>query len=515
MVLGLDLGSYSVKAFTLDPSKKTRAFFSVRRPADGDRMETLKAALVQLLAEHPLKFEQAVVALPGPTLATHALSLPFSEPKRIEQALPFEIEAQLPFDLSEAVFDYQLAPSAEKKGEVLVSVVRKTELSSLLSTLAEAKVEPRIVTHPSIAFQILLIAHPALFKEGAPIGIVDIGHERTCLAIGQSAVGLSFARTFSGGGKDLTRALATEFNTTLEDAEQWKISKGKLGQAGTPDGDRSAGVLQRGLQPILRELRASLKSAAAKSRQETSILYLCGGTSLLPGISEQLSSDLGLPVQLLTLPEDLGLSPHEERLFAEAYSLALRGQMSGGKAPRFNLRRGEFAFKGHYDYLKERWGRLSLYAAALLGLFIVSGVLRNAVLASREARVDEALCQVTQRVLGKCEKNFDRALSMLRGKESPAAALPQVSAVNLLAELTAQIPADVPVKFEQIAIDLDRISLRGETDSSKQIDRITSALRGHHCFKDVKEGKVERSKDGQKVNFRLDIQVDCPEDGQG
>ena len=57
-------------------------------------------------------------------------------------------------------------------------------------------------------------------------------------------------------------------------------------------------------------------------------------------------------------------------------------------------------------------------------------------------------------------------------------------------------------------------SVRGLTDSTKQVDTIASALKGHHCFKEVKQGKVEKTKDGNKVSFRLDIQVQCPDQPQ-
>jgi general secretion pathway protein L len=190
--------------------------------------------------------------------------------------------------------------------------------------------------------------------------------------------------------------------------------------------------------------------------------------------------------------------------------LALRGQASGAKAPRFNLRRGEL-FRGDFDYLRERGGRLVAYAAILLALLVGSGVVRNSLLARREKQVDAQLCEVTQRVLGNCEKDYNRALALLKGKESPTAALPRVSAVNLLSELTQRLPSDIPLKLEQITVDLERISLKVETDSSKQLDTITKALESYKCFKELKEGKIEKSRDGSKVSFRLDIQVECPD----
>ena len=100
---------------------------------------------------------------------------------------------------------------------------------------------------------------------------------------------------------------------------------------------------------------------------------------------------------------------------------------------------------------------------------------------------------------------------MLRGKESPAAALPKVSAAGLLAEVAARVPPDMTLKLDQVVVDLDRVQMRGETDSSKSIDRLSAALKAFRCFRDVKEGKVERTKDGAHVSFQLDVLVDCGE----
>jgi general secretion pathway protein L len=279
-----------------------------------------------------------------------------------------------------------------------------------------------------------------------------------------------------------------------------------------PDAERAAGAFVRGLQPLLRELRPTLKSYTARSRKRVGAVFVCGGSARMPGLAEQLGRDLNLPTSLLPLPADVaGIAPPEVQPSAtQAYALALRGAASGTRAPRFNLRRGEFSFKGSYDYVRDRLGLVAAFAGTLLALLIVSGIVRNQVLARRERQVDAMLCETTQRILGACETNYDRALNLLRGQESPAAALPKVSAVEVLAEITARVPAEVPVIFDRILVDPERVQVSGTTDNSKQIDTLTAALRGHRCFREVKEGKVERTRDGQKVSFRLDIQVQCP-----
>ncbi|MFZ5471063.1 MAG: pilus assembly protein PilM [Myxococcota bacterium] len=518
-ILGLDLGSYSVKAVLFETTLRgyqTRAYRTVRvgpRPEGGSALAPLEAALNELWAQEPLVADQVVVSLPGPSQATHVITLPFTDTKRIDATVPFEVESQLPFDLSDAVFDYQVASTREKKSDLIIGVVKKDELRALLELLQKLKLDPRVVTHPGICYQNLLAALSPAAGDDAPMAILDIGHERTSVAIGRLGGTLELARTFAGGGKDLTRAVANELRLPMEEAERWKEERGAVGSAAFgPEAERVGGAMQRALQGLLRELRPTLKAYTAKTRGNVSRVLLCGGTTRLRGLADQLTRDLGVPVEPLQLPLEAAslILAEEQPSAAQGYALALRGQASGVKAPRFNLRRGELSFKGDFDYVREKLGRLAAFAAVLLALVISSGIVRNAVLARRERAVDAMLGDVTERVLGTREKDFNKALNLLQGKESPAAVIPSMSAVNVLAELAQRMPSEVPVTMDQVVVDLDRVTVRLETDSSKQVDKITSALKSFRCFKEVQEGKVEKSKDGSKVTFRLDIQVECP-----
>lgn len=520
-VLGLDLGSYAIKGVLFETSMRSyqmRSYAEVPRQ-EGERLESLRQSLADFFRNYPLQADQVVISLPGPSLATHVLALPFVDAKRIEAALPFEVESQLPFDLSEAVFDYQIAAQQDKRSELLVGVVKKDELRNLLALLKDLNIDPRIVTHPAVEFQNYLLTAPQLFRaasNGSSVAVIDVGHERTSIAIGRPSSGLEFARTFAGGGKDLTRAVASELQMGLPEAAQWKESQAAMGSAAQgPYGARVTDILSRALQPVFRELRATIKAFTARSHRTVGGLYLCGGTARLPGLDEEVAGALGIPSELLTLPpEASGIPPAQHSAAAQAFGLALRGQASSSRGPRLNFRRGDLAFRAGYDYVREQVGLLASFAATLLILLIASGLIRNSVLSRREAEVDTVLCNITQRVLGRCEKNFDRALNLLRGKESAAAAIPKFSAVSLLSELTQRIPADVAVTFDQIIIDADRLSLRGETENSKQIDGIASGLKTFRCFHNVTVGKVQKTKDGQRVSFALEVQIECPEQGQ-
>ena len=512
-VLGLDLGSYSLKGVLLESTARGLTvldWVEVRRSEEGTLDEALAALVAARL--HPWGSDQLVVSLPGPSLATHAFSLPFTDPKRIAATLPFEVEGELPYELAQVVFDAQPTRRQSGSTDLLVGLVRKDELRTLLQTLGAHGLDPRVVTHPAIAYQNLFLAAPERFEvaPGATVAVVDIGHRRTCVAVGRPAEGLTFARTFAGGGHELTRALAAEFQVGLAEAETWKVRDGSLVAGGGPEHDRARTALLRALAPIVREVRGTLKAASSREHQPAARLLLAGGTARLPGLAEHLGNELSVPADRALLPAIATpvIPPAEQPQACQAYALALRAAGSS-RGPRFNLRQGEFAFRGHFDYLRERLVRVAVFAAALVVLLGVFNVARAVLLGRREAAVDARLCEVTRRVLGSCEKNYDRALNLLRGKESPAAAVPPVSAVNLLAEALQRMPPEVSVTFSQMVVDLERMQLRGETDSSRSIDRIAAALKTYRCFREVKEGKVERAKDSSRVLFTLDVQVDC------
>ncbi len=97
-ILGLDLGSYSVKGMLTEVTLRgaqIRGFGEVRR-GEKQLTEALRALLDQLFPPQALHRDQVVTSLPGQSLVTHLLTLPFTESKQIEAALPFEVEGQLP-----------------------------------------------------------------------------------------------------------------------------------------------------------------------------------------------------------------------------------------------------------------------------------------------------------------------------------------------------------------------------------------------------------------------------------
>ena len=107
-VLGLDVGSHSVKAVELRQTFRglEPVQMRVHPRADPDAPES--ESLRRFVRMHNLPTEHIACAIPGDRLSTRRLEFPFRDRKKLLQAVPFEMEGQIPFDLDDVVVDWEL-----------------------------------------------------------------------------------------------------------------------------------------------------------------------------------------------------------------------------------------------------------------------------------------------------------------------------------------------------------------------------------------------------------------------
>ncbi|HWE24662.1 MAG TPA: type II secretion system protein GspL [Myxococcales bacterium] len=480
-IVGLDVAADKVRVVALESGFRGFSVVEARSvplPEGGTPGERLKAALAQL----PRSDDDTVaVALPGAQVASQVVTLPFTDPRRIERVLPAEVEGAIPFDLEDVVWDHAVLSQANGRTEVLVGVVKKTALQQALAQLGEAGVDPSVVTFAPLALATPaergMVSHDGVAApESATEAMIDAGPDRANFCL------------LERGRPILARSLAS------------------AGQAAWEAARRDPAVLERLLSPLVRDLKLSLRMRGKGG--PVARLLLAGDLSALPGISERLSAELGVPASSLALSGQAAqVAQGNGADYALALGLALRAQQPRG---RLNFRKGEFAFTKDLSQVRGHLARLAVAAAVLIVLAIGLGIARIASLSRQGRDYDDALCAATRKIVGTCTTDYRQALAALSGGRSKAAGIPRVSAADVLAELLAHLPDDAMPTIEDIDLTTTSIRLRGIADSYGKVDQIVAALKKDRCFGDIKPPRTEKSRSGgDKVQFTIDFPYTC------
>ena len=534
-VVGLDLGTHMVKVCELVTTFRNYelvGFAAEAVEAEGGGKPTvveIAQAARRILERRGLLLEPIFCAMPPENVSTLSLDLPFSQPKKIEQALPFQLEELLPVDLDTLVYDYQVVKQRPDGSVTLVvAYVRRTVFEELLDALQAVGVDPKVVGIGAMSLDPLVDSVVGAERVG-PVAVLDIGHVHTELAILEGGA-TTTVRAIRGGGLDINRWLAKAFQVTPEQAERGKHAEGYVSLPVTdntrPDFAPDSGQTTRrdlimqachaALQPIVREVKRTLVAQSDSSGEAVDRLYLTGGTSLLRGLPEYLGALLGVevvPLDPLSVPFNR-LTEGGDRLkpySAKALGMAVRG-FERVRRTQINLRKGDYAYTGDFSYLRDRL--ITLSAAAVLIVLLAGNVAltHKHVLEAEHAALGAQVKAMSVAIIGEETDDVDRLWNvMLAAGDNPAKLIPQVSAFQVLAEVSDAVKADLVVDLDQFEMDLERkkLELKGRTNSGGEVERMVDVLDGHRCFKGkVSKDKVEKSMD-EKTKFRLTATSGC------
>ncbi len=161
-----------------------------------------------------------ISSIPGHLFTQRLVQFPFADRKRIEKALPFELEDLVPFDLDEVVVDHIVLPGSgngkEAKGAketpVLGIMLPKQALRAHLDLLASAGIDPNAVVPSFVGLDSL---SRMMNAEGCTL--LACGND-ICLRNGHDVKGLrSFSDSTSTAGiRHTLQALEIEMKERVE-----------------------------------------------------------------------------------------------------------------------------------------------------------------------------------------------------------------------------------------------------------------------------------------------------------
>lgn len=471
-LVGIDIRGSHVRGVSLRTSYR-RVQLEALSEIDRAEVESLEQA-VQACALPLVQHADAVAtAVDGQSAFIHRLKLPATAQKQLGEVLPFELEAEVPVDFDELVYDFYTLPRRSNADPVLVLTASTT------TDRAQARIDlirsatghetERLGCGP-IPLANLASVCPELAAAG-PVAIVDLADDRSDIVVLQ------------GGHPAFGRTLS-------------------IGVAGLPEtAPRLAAAL-----------RQSLVSAAAQLDEGVRAVYLSGGGAAAPGAQEYLSAEVGVSVSPLPAFQLEDLTPDQAEMlprFAKALGLALGLR---GRPRDLDLRQGGLSYQRGFAFLKDKAPLLVGLGATVLVSFFFSTWAELRALGQENEVLSSALSTLSQRALGEETTEPDRVFDLLnnktRGTETDP--MPEVDGFDVMVELSKAVPETIVHDVDELDVQRDHVAIRGIVDATSEAQQVADNLKKHPCFGEAKISKVTQVVNSSKQKYTLEFDVTCP-----
>lgn len=345
---GLDISDLSLKIIKLEKKRKSLSLASFNeakiKPGIIEKGEIKNEdALAKIIREatskakgEKIKTKYVVVSLPEEKAFLQVIQMPLMKEEELKKAIYFEAENYIPLPIEEVYLDFQIVKPIFNHldhSDVLIAALPKKIIDPYVSCLKKAGLIPKILEIESQA-----IAR-ALIKNGVipfPLLLIDLGATRTSFIM-FSGYSLRFTSSIPVSSQRFTEAISKDLKVDLIEAEKLKIKYGL---------ERKKEKIFEAIAPLLKDLVEQIKTCLVYYHthvhhehlpldgKEVEKIFLCGGGANLKGLTDFLSLELKIPVELGNpwvniLPEPLKEVPdlsYEKSLgYTTTLGLALRG----------------------------------------------------------------------------------------------------------------------------------------------------------------------------------------------
>jgi Tfp pilus assembly PilM family ATPase len=528
-ICGIDIGTFSVKFAFLEVGFRTHTMRGLMETAvaGGEapllqrQMDAVRDGLAQVSGE-----VTPYLAVPGDQLSVRVLELPFSDSRKIDQVVGYELEGQIVHAIEDVVFDHLVVGQRPEGATVLAAAARRDDLAAIVASAEDRGIHPRALFAAPVIYRTLL--PPA--AEGAAAttpcqAVLDFGHSRTNICFVRAGEPI-YARTIRRGGEHLTAAIAKAFNADLERAEQAKCGDAFLVSPGRPAatalGVKLDSVLREALVPSIRELRQTLAGFRAGNRFDVDTLLVVGGGGRLAGLLPFLEAELGIPARFPSVRPALesggersadvageeGAAPE-----SDSYALAAAIAIGASRGSReIDFRRGPFVYRASFSILRQKALHIAALAAALLLAGGIDVGARYSNLNAERKALDKDLKAATQELFGAPREDAEAITQLMkRGFREELAPVPKATAFDLLDQISRKMPPADKIKLDvgELEIRPKKTFMKGTVDTAAAVDEMATKLKEIDCVEEVNKGAITEVSGGSK-QFTLTIGAKCP-----
>lgn len=334
--VGLDIGSYAIKAVVGTPTKnglEVQRLVEVPNPIGAfapdspQKREQLITALKEMFESYDLPKREIRVGISESQVSTKSVTMPLLSDAELSSAIQWQVEQHIPIPLEEMQYEYVVLNRSEKQSavqnmQVLMVGTRQQVVKNMADILLEANLDITAMETDTLAqLRVAQLMIPA----NENVVVVNIGASFMTVTVMAQGV-IQFVHAAPSAGLLLTRAIERGLGLDSVRAEEYKRAYGLLP-------DQLEGKMRTTLEPIMQSLVGELQKAtryflSQNSGQSLQKMYITGGSLYLPDLLPYFSQALSMeqfPIELSNVPNiTLQEAVPQDARFVVAAGLAMK-----------------------------------------------------------------------------------------------------------------------------------------------------------------------------------------------
>ena len=327
---GLDVGSHAIKMLEISGTqeKPSLASFGIKE-IQGSSAEIISESVKTLAQELKITVKTLNVALTGPSVLARVISMPNMTDEELKNAVRFETEKFIPFDINECTLDFHVQgkDSREKNNvDILLAAAKKDFVLQKIKVVEAAGFSVNVVDVDSFAATNAFLKNFTSIEPDKTVALLNIGATHTNLIILKNGV-IAFVRDLTIGVGDFRTMVSKKCGVDIDALDGLKgVSADKTLEIRI--------CAKAALASLVDEIKLSFGYHENQSGSGIDQICISGGGAGFIGLEEALNEAFGAkperwnPFQFLDINPsgiDVDEIARSSSSFAVAIGLALRG----------------------------------------------------------------------------------------------------------------------------------------------------------------------------------------------
>ena len=381
-ILAIDLGNYSVKFISSNVERKKVQHNQMSEVVISDYQkenqiedfyEAQMRIVKDILDQHKQPDTKVIYQAENEMMTSRFLQLPVKNKKKADLMLPFQLEEDLPYSLSETHYAYRL-DNQKSHFSAIVELVKQTTFDEYFALIQKHRTTPSILTTETSVIENYFQQN----NEQGCVCVLDLGHKTTkAYFFYNSKLMVSNVSYF--GGQHINEMISETYKIDPTEAQIYKhqnaflLTSQQLSEVNDAQKE-FANAMDRVFSTLNFDFNRWKIGLKVNFGLKLDKVYITGGSSNIKNINSYLAEKWGVEVELFNPFNDIDttkidLNPKSKTKYFLANLLAASFRR---KDLLINLLTGKYAQASGIDFPLHSFGFMGIRVAAVALLLVVS-----------------------------------------------------------------------------------------------------------------------------------------------